>query len=82
MSVTPITHKSPARRDADMVRIAECIERERQRIGDEKMLDMLNADGFLPRKERAVAGKPKLRVVGPDERPKQMMWNTASESWG
>jgi len=78
MSVTPITSKSPARRDADILRIAASIERERERT----CLDMLRADNLLPRKERAVAGKPKLRVVGPDERPKQLQWNAALETWG
>jgi len=59
-------------------RHADHVERERERT----YLDLLRADNLLPRKERTVAGKPKLWVVGPDERPKQMMWNAASESWG
>ncbi|MDQ2785155.1 MAG: hypothetical protein M3Y58_09170 [Chloroflexota bacterium] len=46
MSVTP---KPPAFRDADVLAVARFLEAERQRLGDERMLAMLNADGFLPR---------------------------------
>jgi len=75
MSVTPITSKSPARRDAEMLEVARYIERERQRIGDEQMLDMLNADGLLPLKgiERLrrvrFEGRPNLRVVAANSTP-------------
>lgn len=75
MSVTPITSKSSARRDAEMLEVALYIEAERQRIGDEQMLDMLNADGLLPLKgvERLrhcrFAGRPQLRVVAANRTP-------------
>lgn len=89
MSVTPITHKSPARRDADMMRVLRYVEEQRRRMyGDQEVLDLLNAE-ITPRKSMTerlrrttVTGKPKVRIVGPDERPRELQWNAALDGWG
>jgi len=75
MSTRIITARPPNRRDAEVLEVIRTIERERQRIGDEQMLDMLNADGLLPLKgmERLrrcrFEGKPNLRVVAANSTP-------------
>jgi len=56
------------------------------------LLNFLNAD-ITPRKSMTErlrrttfaggkAKKPTLRVVGTDERPRELQWNAALESWG
>lgn len=70
-----ITSKSRARREAEILEVIECIERERQRIGDEKMLATLRADNLSPPRRL-------LKIVtatrGPNRTPKPNLRRDAS----
>lgn len=80
------TPPPPARRAAETRRIAARIEDDRE------ILDLLNAE-IAPRKSMTErlrrttfaggkAKKPTLRVISPDERPRELQWNAVLESWG
>ncbi len=46
-----------------------------------EMLSLLYKGRLMPKAETS-KGKASLRVVRPDQRPKQMQWNEANKSWG